>query len=78
MTTAPQPETAHPPTHALTVLGAGVMGVGITALALGHGLPVHLVDIDRAGLARARDRVAGELRLAQLLGALPPAPPPGG
>jgi len=77
MTTAPQPETAHPPTHVLTVLGAGVMGVGITALALGHGLPVHLVDIDRAGLARARDRVAGELRLAQLLGALPPGTAPG-
>ncbi|MCX4657986.1 3-hydroxyacyl-CoA dehydrogenase family protein [Streptomyces uncialis] len=75
MTTAPHDES--PPRHALTVLGAGVMGVGITVLALGHGLPVHLVDVDRELLDRAGDRIDGELRLAELMGALPPGISPG-
>ncbi|MYY10752.1 3-hydroxyacyl-CoA dehydrogenase family protein [Streptomyces sp. SID4919] len=75
MTTAPHDES--PPRHALTVLGAGVMGVGITVLALGHGLPVHLVDLDRELLDRAGDRIDGELRLAELMGALPPGISPG-
>ncbi len=66
-----------PPRPALTVLGAGVMGVGITALALGHGLPVHLVDIDPERLAGAADLIDGELRLAELMGALPAGTPPG-
>ncbi|MFE3938517.1 3-hydroxyacyl-CoA dehydrogenase family protein [Streptomyces goshikiensis] len=69
MTTDPYEEPAIP--HALTVLGAGVMGVGITVLALGHGLPVHLVDLDQDRLDRAEDRIAAELRLAELMGALP-------
>ncbi|MBC3839810.1 3-hydroxyacyl-CoA dehydrogenase family protein [Streptacidiphilus sp. 4-A2] len=73
----PDPPAADAASHALTVLGAGVMGVGITALALGHGLPVHLVDTDRQRLDRARDRISDELRLAQLLGALPPGTVPG-
>ena len=77
MTTVPPYATANPPTHTLAVLGAGVMGVGITTLALGHGLPVHLVDVDQERLARARERIAEELRLAQLLGALPPDTEPG-
>ncbi|WP_329558142.1 3-hydroxyacyl-CoA dehydrogenase family protein [Streptomyces uncialis] len=75
MTTAPHDES--PPRHALTVLGAGVMGVGITVLALGHGLPVHLVDVDRELLDQAGDRIDGELRLAELMGALPPGISPG-
>jgi len=77
MTTVLPYATANPPTHTLAVLGAGVMGVGITTLALGHGLPVHLVDVDQERLARARERIAEELRLAQLLGALPPDTEPG-
>ena len=77
MTTVLPYATANPPTHPLAVLGAGVMGVGITTLALGHGLPVHLVDVDQERLARARERIAEELRLAQLLGALPPDTEPG-
>ncbi|MEU5401633.1 3-hydroxyacyl-CoA dehydrogenase family protein [Streptomyces sp. NPDC005963] len=75
MTTAPLDEL--PPHHALTVLGAGVMGVGITVLALGHGLPVHLVDLDRERLDRATERIDGELRLAELMGSLPGGTPPG-
>jgi methoxymalonate biosynthesis protein len=56
----------------LTVLGAGVMGTGISALALGHGLPVTLIDPDSEQLARAEARIDQELRLAQLMGTLPP------
>jgi methoxymalonate biosynthesis protein len=75
LTSAPREEPE--PSHALTVLGAGVMGVGITVLALGHGLPVHLVDLDRERLDRARERIDGELRLAALMAALPEGTPTG-
>ncbi|MDX2553493.1 3-hydroxyacyl-CoA dehydrogenase family protein [Streptomyces stelliscabiei] len=61
----------------LTVLGAGVMGVGITALAVGHGVPVTLIDVDQAKRAEAEARIAHELRLARLMGALPDDLPPG-
>ncbi|AZK97913.1 3-hydroxyacyl-CoA dehydrogenase family protein [Streptomyces tsukubensis] len=74
---APAPHGKPETRHALTVLGAGVMGVGITVLALGHGLPVHLVDLDRERLDRAVDRIGGELRLAELMGALPAGTAPG-
>jgi methoxymalonate biosynthesis protein len=57
--------------HRLAVLGAGVMGTGIATLAVGRGLPVVLVDVDEATLARARTGVAGQLRLAKLMGSLP-------
>lgn len=53
----------------LTVLGAGVMGIGIATLALGHGLSVLLIDIDDAKLGGARGDVAHQLRLGQLMGA---------
>ncbi|MEU8825670.1 3-hydroxyacyl-CoA dehydrogenase family protein [Streptomyces sp. NPDC048636] len=78
MTAEPAPE-AHPP-HAqrIAVLGAGVMGVGITALALGHGLPVLLIETDRAKLDRAGDAIDHELRIAQLMDTLPPDTPTGG
>ncbi|MFF2026142.1 3-hydroxyacyl-CoA dehydrogenase family protein [Streptomyces sp. NPDC058171] len=56
--------------HRLAVVGAGVMGVGITTLALLRGLPVLLVDVDEPVLERARDQIAGELRMAQLMGRL--------
>ncbi len=58
-------------TELIGVLGAGVMGVGITTLLLGHGLNVHLVESDQDKLASAPDRVRHELRMAQLMGALP-------
>ncbi|MCP2168536.1 3-hydroxyacyl-CoA dehydrogenase family protein [Goodfellowiella coeruleoviolacea] len=57
--------------HRLTVVGAGVMGTGITTMALGHGVPVLLVDVDRAVLDRARTAISQQLRHAQLMGALP-------
>ncbi|MGH3769938.1 MAG: 3-hydroxyacyl-CoA dehydrogenase family protein [Pseudonocardiaceae bacterium] len=56
-------------TARLVVLGAGVMGVGIATLALGHGLGVLLVDVDTAKLDQASIDVATQLRLAQLMGA---------
>src|SRR5215467_15475318 len=60
--------------HRLAVVGAGVMGTNIAALALGHGVPVVLVDVDEAVLSRAREIVREKLRHAQLMGALPGRP----
>ncbi|MFE5587771.1 3-hydroxyacyl-CoA dehydrogenase family protein [Kitasatospora sp. NPDC056531] len=57
--------------HRLAVLGAGVMGVGITTLALARGVSVVLVDVDEAKLEDARVRISQELRMAQLMGVLP-------
>lgn len=64
-------------THRLAVVGAGVMGTGIAALATGHGLPVVLVDVDEAALARARSQVPQQLRTARLMGAIPRTGPTG-
>ncbi|WP_214104286.1 3-hydroxyacyl-CoA dehydrogenase family protein [Acrocarpospora catenulata] len=55
----------------LGVLGAGVMGTGITALAIGHGIPVVLVDVSEDRLDAARRRVDAQLRHARLMGAVP-------
>jgi len=63
--------------HRLLVLGAGVMGVGIATLGIGFGVPVTLVDVDRAKLDHARRRVRRELKLARLMGALPEGAAPG-
>lgn len=54
----------------VAVLGAGVMGTGIAALAVGSGVPVLLVDIDEERLAAARAGVAQQVRLAQFMGHL--------
>lgn len=59
------------PAPRLAVLGAGVMGTSITALAVSHGVPVLLIDTDPQKRAGARARVTRELRTAQLLGAQP-------
>jgi len=67
MTSTPQPRDR------LVVLGAGVMGTGITTLAIGHGVPVTLVDTDREQLVLAEPGIERGLRLAQLMGTLPPA-----
>ncbi|MEU9080482.1 3-hydroxyacyl-CoA dehydrogenase family protein [Kitasatospora sp. NPDC048538] len=65
------------PTERLVVLGAGVMGTGISTLALGHGVSVILVDTDPDQLARAEHGIADGLRLAQLMGRLPADTEPG-
>jgi len=64
--------------HRLAVVGAGVMGTNITTLAVGHGVPVVLVDLSDDVLSLARKTIAQQLRHAQLLGALPPDRPRGG
>ena len=64
-------------TPRLTVLGAGVMGTGIATLAIAHGIPVTLVDVEPAVLERARVSVDRQLRHAQLLDATPDGVPPG-
>ena len=62
----------------IAIVGAGVMGTGISTLVAGHGLPVVLVDVDEAALTRARIDGADQLRHARLLGALPADRAPAG
>jgi methoxymalonate biosynthesis protein len=45
--------------------------VNIATTALGHGIPVALVDIEQEKLDRARAQIGQLLRHAQLMGALP-------
>jgi len=61
--------------HRLAIVGAGVMGTNITTLAVGHGVPVVLVDTSEDVLARARKTISQKLRHAQLMGALPDCAP---
>jgi methoxymalonate biosynthesis protein len=63
--------------HRLSVVGAGVMGVSISTLAVGHGIPVVLVDVDAAKLDRARTTIRRQSRLAELMGKLPREQPAG-
>ena len=63
--------------HRLAIVGGGVMGTNITTLALGHGIPVVLIDVSEAVLARSRKTIAQKLRHAQLMGALPADRPHG-
>lgn len=65
------------PEHRLAVVGGGVMGTNIAALAVGHGVPVVLTDVGEAVLDGARQAVVRKLRHAQLMGALPPDRPHG-
>src|SRR3954466_2815868 len=63
--------------HRLAIVGAGVMGTNISALALGHGVSVVLVDVDDSVLGQARQTVKQKLRHAQLMGVLPADRPQG-
>jgi methoxymalonate biosynthesis protein len=63
--------------HRIAVIGGGVMGTNIAALAIGHGIPVVLVELDDAALTRATGTVRQKLRHAQLMGALPANRQPG-
>ncbi|MFI6151929.1 3-hydroxyacyl-CoA dehydrogenase family protein [Kitasatospora sp. NPDC051170] len=66
-----EPATDDRGPHRLAVLGAGVMGTNITTLALGHGVPVTLIDVDPARLGEASELIARQLRMARLMNALP-------
>jgi methoxymalonate biosynthesis protein len=57
--------------HRLVVLGGGVMGSAIAALAVGHGAQVLLVDTDDLVSARVAGSVEKQVRHARLLSALP-------
>ncbi|MEU7804769.1 3-hydroxyacyl-CoA dehydrogenase family protein [Micromonospora arborensis] len=63
--------------ESVAVLGAGVMGTGISTLVAGQGLPVTLVDVDAAALDLARREIRNGLRHAQLMGAVPADRDPG-
>ncbi|MFE2188555.1 3-hydroxyacyl-CoA dehydrogenase family protein [Streptomyces sp. NPDC059455] len=69
--------SGHAEAPRLMVLGAGTMGLGITSLAVGHGIPVTVVEVDEARAGRARAAVTERLRMAQLMGALPADRPRG-
>ncbi|MGI5499109.1 3-hydroxyacyl-CoA dehydrogenase family protein [Lentzea sp. CA-135723] len=60
-----------PGKRAIAVIGAGVMGVGITTLAVGNGVRVVLLDNDQAALDKARHTIEFQLRHAHMMGALP-------
>jgi methoxymalonate biosynthesis protein len=64
-------------TDVVAVVGAGVMGTGISTLVVGQGLSVVLVDVDEAVLERARADIAVGLRHAHLMGAVPAGTAPG-
>jgi methoxymalonate biosynthesis protein len=66
------------PVHRIAVIGGGVMGTNIAALAIGHGIPVVLVEVGDSALSRAKETVRQKLRHAQLMGALPAGRQPGG
>ncbi|MGW5444155.1 3-hydroxyacyl-CoA dehydrogenase family protein [Streptomyces asiaticus] len=69
--------SGHAEAPRLMVLGAGTMGLGITSLAVGHGIPVTVVEVDEARAGRTRAAVTERLRMAQLMGALPAGRPQG-
>lgn len=69
--------SGHAEAHRLMVLGAGTMGLGITSLAIGHGIPVTVVEVDEAKAGRTRAAVTERLRMAQLMRALPAGRPQG-
>ena len=63
---SPQPEA-----YRLMILGAGVMGCGVAALALGHGVPVVLVDTEQRALDCARRLIAEHLHEGRAMGTIP-------
>ncbi|MFC3582300.1 3-hydroxyacyl-CoA dehydrogenase family protein [Streptantibioticus rubrisoli] len=63
--------------HSIAVFGAGVMGRSITALALGRGVDVVLVDVSDDVLRDARAEITQQMRHGQLMGAFPADKTPG-
>jgi 3-hydroxybutyryl-CoA dehydrogenase len=58
------------------VIGAGVMGVGVAQDLAQHGRQVILIDVDEQRLAKARQEIRANLRLAgMLLRSQAPRPP---
>ncbi|NIY63870.1 3-hydroxyacyl-CoA dehydrogenase NAD-binding domain-containing protein [Streptomyces malaysiensis] len=61
----------------LAVLGAGVMGSGIAAPSVGHGIAVSPIDPDRRRLDEVPAKIDHQVRMARLMGALPDEAVPG-
>jgi methoxymalonate biosynthesis protein len=61
----------------LAIVGAGVIGAGVAAVAVGHGIPVVLVDVEQSVLDRAEDTVRAHLHHGRVLGVLPVGPATG-
>ncbi|MER6050154.1 3-hydroxyacyl-CoA dehydrogenase family protein [Streptomyces sp. NPDC001793] len=61
----------------LVVMGAGVMGTAIAALAVGHGYRVTLIDRSPEARAAAPDKVELQVRTARMMSALPSGRPMG-
>ncbi|MEU5425332.1 3-hydroxyacyl-CoA dehydrogenase family protein [Streptomyces olivoreticuli] len=61
----------------IAVFGAGVMGRSITALALGRGVDVVLIDVSDDVLQDARAEITQQMRHGQLMGAFPAGRTPG-
>lgn len=55
----------------LAILGAGVMGTGIATLAVGHGVPVVLLDLDEEILRKAAVSINQQVRLGRMMGSFP-------
>jgi methoxymalonate biosynthesis protein len=69
--------TSSPEETGIAIVGAGVMGGGIAAMALGHGVPVTLIDLTEDVLAGARAGISRQLRHGRLMGAFPDGRPEG-
>lgn len=63
--------------HRLGIVGAGTMGTGIATLAVAHGVPTVLLDVDGTRLARAEAAVPQQLRFGRMVGGLPADGDPG-
>ncbi|PPS67061.1 MULTISPECIES: 3-hydroxyacyl-CoA dehydrogenase family protein [Streptomyces] len=63
--------------ESLAVVGAGVMGTAVAALAVGYGHTVTLIDSSPRAREDAPDRVRFQLRTARMMNALPEDRPPG-
>ncbi|MFC0105730.1 3-hydroxyacyl-CoA dehydrogenase family protein [Kibdelosporangium aridum] len=61
----------------IAIFGAGTMGAGIAALAIGHGVPVVLIDVDETTVRDAVGRVHDQVRHGALVGAFPETSTPG-
>jgi len=69
MATTTDPDLGRP----LAVLGAGVMGTAITALAIGRGIPVVLLDVSETVAEQAATAAYNQMRMARIMGKLPSA-----
>ncbi|GGK74869.1 3-hydroxybutyryl-CoA dehydrogenase [Mangrovihabitans endophyticus] len=66
-----------PAPDTIAIIGAGVMGCGIAAMALGQGSDVLLVDIHDEALTQAPARITKQVRHGRLMEAFPASLSPG-